>query len=97
MTDTATEKTLPARREIGDPIEALVHFFIMASEGDHGGARVAGLPELDTRRGGAIGGRHVDDRRHHGNRGHRGGAAGAEEREEAEGSHARRMRGSSTA
>ena len=41
MTDTATEKTLPARREIGDPIEALAHFFIMASEGDHGGARVA--------------------------------------------------------
>lgn len=41
MTDSATEKAQPAKREIGDPIEALAHFFIMASEGDHSGARVA--------------------------------------------------------
>lgn len=27
--------------EISEPLEALAHFFIMASEGDHSGARVA--------------------------------------------------------
>lgn len=41
MTDTATEKTQPAKLEIGNPIEALAHFFILASEHDHSGARVA--------------------------------------------------------
>jgi hypothetical protein len=41
MTDTATEKTQPAKREIGDPIEALAHFFIMASEHNNSAARVA--------------------------------------------------------
>lgn len=41
MTDSATENTKPAKRAIGDPIEALAHFFVMASEGDHSGARVA--------------------------------------------------------
>ncbi|MDA8455280.1 hypothetical protein M4R22_10955 [Acidovorax sp. GBBC 3334] len=41
MTDTATEKTQPAKREIGDPIEALVHFFILATTQDHSAPRVA--------------------------------------------------------
>lgn len=41
MTDPATQKTQPKRREIGDPMEALAHFFIMASEGHHSAARVA--------------------------------------------------------
>lgn len=41
MTDSATQKTQPKRREIGDPMEALAHFFIMASEGHHSAARVA--------------------------------------------------------
>lgn len=41
MTDSTTEKTKTAKREVGDPIEALAHFFIMASEHSHSGARVA--------------------------------------------------------
>lgn len=35
---TATEKTA---RTVGDPIEALVHFFILATTESHSGARVA--------------------------------------------------------
>lgn len=41
MTDTATQTPKATARRIGDPIEALAHFFIMASEHDHSGARVA--------------------------------------------------------
>ena len=41
MTDSATEKKQPAKREIGDPIEALVYFFNLACNQDHSGARVA--------------------------------------------------------
>ena len=41
MTDSATQKTQPKRREIGDPMEALVHFFIMGSTQDYSAARVA--------------------------------------------------------
>lgn len=41
MTDSMTEKAQPAKREIGDPIEALAHFFILATTQDHSAARVA--------------------------------------------------------
>lgn len=41
MTDSTTEKNQLAQPEIGDPMEALAHFFMLASERDHGGARVA--------------------------------------------------------
>lgn len=41
MTDSATEKAQPAKRAIGDPIEALAHFFILATTQTHSGARVA--------------------------------------------------------
>ena len=42
MTDTTIDKpAAAAHREVGDPLEALAHFFIMASTQDHGAARIA--------------------------------------------------------
>lgn len=41
MTDTAAEMTKAAKRDIGGPMEALTHFFILGTTQSHGGARVA--------------------------------------------------------
>ncbi|MDA8444784.1 DUF7673 family protein [Paracidovorax valerianellae] len=39
--ETATETKPVPTRAVGDPIEALAHFFILATTQDHSGARVA--------------------------------------------------------
>lgn len=39
--EISTEKAPAQRRAIGDPIEALTHFFILATTETHSGARVA--------------------------------------------------------
>ncbi|GKS93210.1 hypothetical protein [Acidovorax sp. SUPP2825] len=39
--ETATEKKPVPTRAVGDPIEALAHFFILATTQTHSGARVA--------------------------------------------------------
>ena len=41
MTDANTTATTLTGRPVGDPMEALTHFFIMASQSHHSAARVA--------------------------------------------------------
>lgn len=53
MTDTKTDKpATAAKREVGDPIEALAHFFILATTQDHSAAGVAARLLLGLYNGG---------------------------------------------